>query len=141
MWCGVHAYGLWRRDPPRAVVLVLCAALFFTLWGAALWVRSVRRRTSEAVADHSRWNVASLIAFMMSLVGVGMALAESWILVTPPQQYHRITRWVLYALLGAATLSAVIGLSHPNAPRGKMLGIATLVVVALLVLTMLVFSG
>ena len=140
VWCGVHTYGLWRHDPRRALILVFSTSVFFALWGCALFAWRRARRRSPAAPHTGRWNVTCLAAFALAVSGAVIALFARLYLVAPGPAFLPLywpTILVSVGVFGIATLVAMIGLSNPTAQRGKVFGIAALMIVALIGLTAL----
>ena len=125
------------RGPMKAVIVVSCVVAFLVLWAVVLLrpqdsngQRSVAGGHAGSAASGLSWfGVASLV---VQLLAFGPWLA-----------WHfggQLSAGQLRALFGGSLLStgvalvfAIIGLSDPSARRGKLLGLVTIILAALVV--------
>ena len=126
-WCGIQTYGLWHQDSRRSLVMICCSVFFLGLWGSALALRWYGLQRSPKTTTHEQWNVACMLGLLLSALGVCFAapMLFSFAVPTtvPAPRTVIISTWIAVGFLGTATLSSVVGLSHPVVQRGKRMGL------------------
>lgn len=107
--------------------MICCSVFFLGLWGAALALRWYELQRSPKITTHEQWNVACMLGLLLSALGVFFAapLLFSFAVPTtvPAPRTVIISTWIAVGFLGTATLSSVVGLSHPVVQRGKRMGL------------------
>ena len=142
LWCGIHTYGLWRHDSRRSLILVLCSVFILGLWGSALALRWRFNRRAPVYSTPDQWNVACLLGLILSALGVLFAVpvyfpktafattTASWAVID--------SGWIAGVFLSIATLSSIVGLSHPVIRKGKRFGLIALGIAGIVMLGLFV---
>ena len=97
-------------------------------------IRRGRRATAEADretsarAESQSWNHASLASVAMALIGY-LFWGTAWLMWTQPTSQHLTAPlgYLSAIAFGAATILALIGLSHPRRRKGQLAGSLTLI--------------
>ena len=142
-WCvflAVGASSAFGRgslvfDMRRSGIVLACSALFLGGWFYVLLRRPGRPTAGEIPTG--AWNQASLLSVVLALAGYSF-WGSAWLAKASAQTLHLMAPlgYLSAAALGAATISAMVGLSNPRRRRGHLLGLATL---GLLLLAVLLF--
>ena len=126
-----------RYDPRRSLILVACALGFTLFWFAVLRWRNSRGSDGGAlvVSNSISWTSVSSAALM----SVAFVLFVSIKLFTPANNSIAMDAqsWLILGLTLAAQVLAVVGLSEPRPRRGKMAGIVSMLLLAIMLVMMI----
>lgn len=128
---GAAIYPDFRHpEPIRFFLVVGSMGLFLGLWAVMLHaLKSGHSKTDQEETDYPSVSYASLLSILViSLASIGYGLQSAKV---PLLTDARFTLAIVLTLPIAAT-AAIIGLSDPQARRGKMLGLLTLLLTALI---------
>ena len=135
IYLAVGATGMFTDvglfDARRSAIVLACSALFLGSWVIVLSVRSKSADETDAAIGASWASIVSLGATLVSYLMWAIAHAvwqggqgEAW---------TKALGWTCVALFGISAILALIGLSDPKPRRGKLLGLATMLLLLLVV--------
>ncbi len=139
LYLAIGATGLFSRgriatDPRRSLIVFACSAIFLGSWYYILKRRRATAgvdRETLAQAESQSWNHASLASAATAVIGY-LLWGTAWLMwAQPASKYLTAPLGYLSALaFGAATIMALVGLSHPRRRKGQLVGVLTIMLLA-----------
>lgn len=139
LYLAIGATGLFSRgqiatDPRRSLIVFACSAIFLGSWYYILKRRRATTgedREALALTETQSWNHASLASAAAAVIGY-LLWGTAWLMwAQPASKYLTAPLGYLSALaFGAATIMALVGLSHPRRRKGQLVGALTLILLA-----------
>ncbi|MDG2380616.1 MAG: hypothetical protein P8N76_03000 [Pirellulaceae bacterium] len=133
IYLAIGATGQWTDvglfDARRSAIVLACSALFLGTWVVVLVLRSKSGNASVSNPGPSWASILSLGGTLASYVM--WAVAHAVWQGGQGERWTKLLGWSCVVFFGSSAILALIGLSDPKPRRGKMLGLASMLLLLL----------